>query len=300
MKTFSDWLNEHLHQYDNMRGNFEPLKRGDTVKVFHGFDNINEAIIAARHGVSGQLRPSRKYSYEANTNPKGVFVTISEETAKQFALDGCVIEFIAKYDELDPPVWPQGSYGTQGSYMPTFKSKVERLATKKRLKSEIGNDKNQPEFIKSSDDPYMAKILFDSSEYQALFTGNLNPSRIISFSEKKDNWKKINLEEFLEKYKDVDFTNDRTYQNRNSMLKHESKLFLPEDDFDADEFVKRLAEEVTKSVMSATSALKQITNQIIRSESIKQSFIEIFHHYLWPKQYTKALSWLLSEYGNNQ
>jgi hypothetical protein len=145
----------------------------------------------------------------------------------------------------------------------------------------------------------MAKILFDSSEYQALFIGNLNPSRIISFSEKKDNWKKINLEEFLEKYKDVDFTNDRTYQNRNSMLKHELKLFLPEDDFDADEFVKRLAEKVTKSVMSATSALKQITNQIIRSKSIKQSFIEIFHYHLWPKQYTKALSWLLEKYGNN-
>jgi hypothetical protein len=299
MNTFYDWLNEHLHKYDNMRGDFEPLKRGDTVRVFHGFDNVTEAIIAARYGISGQLRPARKYSYEANTNPKGLFVTISEKTARDFALDGCVVEFIAKYEDLEPPVWVQGSYGTQGSYMPTFRSKVERLATKKRFENEIRNDQNQPEFIKFSDNPYMTKVLFDSSEYQALFTGNLNPDKIISFSERDNNWEKINLEEFLEKYKDIDLKSDKTYQNRNSMLKHEDKLFLPEDDFDADEFVKRLAEKVTKSAIRATSALKQITNQIIRSGNIAQEFIKIFHYYLYPKQYARALSWLLETYEND-
>lgn len=90
MNTFYDWLNEHLHKYDNMRGDFEPLKRGDTVRVFHGFDNVTEAIIAARYGISGQLRPARKYSYEANTNPKGLFVTISEKQPEILLLMGAL------------------------------------------------------------------------------------------------------------------------------------------------------------------------------------------------------------------
>ena len=101
--NFKQWLEYH-HEYSNVHDITEPFKKGDTVKVFHGFDNIIEAIEVARHGLSGKLRARRKYSYEVSTNPKGLFVTINKKTAQKFSGEGCVIEFIAKFISLNEEI----------------------------------------------------------------------------------------------------------------------------------------------------------------------------------------------------
>ena len=95
--NFKQWLEYH-HEYSNDHEATEPFKKGDTVRVFHGFDSTIEAIEAARHGLSGKLKARRKHSYENSTNPKGLFVTINKKTAQDFAGEGCVIEFIAKFE----------------------------------------------------------------------------------------------------------------------------------------------------------------------------------------------------------
>ena len=286
--NFKQWLEYH-HEYSNDHEATEPFKKGDTVRVFHGFDSTIEAIEAARHGLSGKLKARRKHSYENSTNPKGLFVTINKKTAQDFAGEGCVIEFIAKFEELSAPVWPEGSYGTQGQYMPTFKNNIERIKTKKIAEKETSQGEN-PDVIKSSDNPYLAKILFASTEYQSLFVGDLNPEKIIYFYEYNNNWQKSSLKEFLNKHKDVDLESSKSYKEKNDMLKHEQKLFKPEEEFDGEKFIAELEKKFTYGNMKKT--LQDIWITISKSNNVKAEFIHTFHYFLWPKQYVKALLWL--------
>ena len=288
--NFKKWLEYH-HEYSNVDDVTEPLKKGDTVRVFHGFDSTIEAIEAARHGLSGKLRAKRKYSYESNTNPKGLFVTVNKKTAQEFAGTGCVIEFIAKYEELSAPVWPEGSYGIQGQYMQTFKSKIDRIKTKKIREKEVSQGETS-DVIKNSDNPYLAKILFASTEYQSLFVGDLNPERIISFYEYDNNWQKSTLKEFLNKHKDVDLESDENYKEKNSYFKHEEKVFKPEEEFNGKKFIDELKKMFRQSDMKIKETLQGRWNIISKSKNIKDEFIHTFHYYLWPKQYVKALLWL--------
>ena len=286
--NFKQWLEYH-HEYSNVNDIAEPFKKGDTVTVFHGFDSIIEAIEVARHGLSGKLRARRKYSYEVSTNPKGLFVTINKKTAQEFAGEGCVIEFVAKFEELEAPVWPQGSYGPQGQYMPTFKSKIERIKTKKIAEKEASQGETS-DVVKSSDNPYLAKILFDSSEYQSLFVGDLNPERITSFYEYDNNWQKSSLKEFLNKHNDVDLESNTSYKQKNSYFKHENKVFKPEEEFNGEKFIEEL--QKTFPTGDIKNSLQLMWSRISKSNNIKAEFVNQFHYYLWPKQYVKALLWL--------
>lgn len=293
--NFKTWLEYH-HEYTNPNEITEPFKKGDTIKVFHGFDSTIEAIEVARYGLSGKLKPRRKYPYEPNTNPKGLFVTISKKVAQEFAGEGCVIEFIAKFEELEAPIWPKGSYGIQGQFMDTFKSKIERIKTKKTAEKEISQSETSS-IIKNSDNPYLAKILFDSTEYQSLFVGDLNPERIISFYEYDNNWQKLTLKEFLSKHKDVDLESDPSYKEKKSHLKHENKVFKPEDEFNGEQFMAKLQKEYPFA--NIKDALQRQWNVISNSNNVKDEFISFFNYYLWPKQYVKALLWMEDNFISN-
>ena len=74
---------------------------------FHGFHDVSEALTAAKHGLSGAEKADRRYSYEFSNNPKGLFVTMSLDVAKEFT-SKVIMEFVAREDQLEAPVWPGG------------------------------------------------------------------------------------------------------------------------------------------------------------------------------------------------
>jgi len=61
--------------------NQEPIKNGESIRVFHGCD-LETALNTAINGLSGQVRVPRTYSYENGMNPKGLFVTTEFKKAK--------------------------------------------------------------------------------------------------------------------------------------------------------------------------------------------------------------------------
>lgn len=92
--------------------NQEPIKNGESIRVFHGCD-LETALNTAINGLSGQVKVPRTYSYENGMNPKGLFVTTDFKKAKYFAYDVdtmVIMEFTVKSDDLDTPVW-NGSFG---------------------------------------------------------------------------------------------------------------------------------------------------------------------------------------------
>ena len=60
------------------------LKTNDVIRVFHGFRDLEDAIAACRYGISGKSRVGRVYSYEADNNPQGLFVTTGPKKASEF------------------------------------------------------------------------------------------------------------------------------------------------------------------------------------------------------------------------
>jgi len=85
MLSFPKWLEAH-HSYDNPDWDtkFQPLKKDDTFRVFHGFNNFRDAYRAAVYGLTGREYADRRYSYEADNNPYGLFVTLHLKKAGDF------------------------------------------------------------------------------------------------------------------------------------------------------------------------------------------------------------------------
>jgi len=77
---------------------------------------MSDSVKAATQGVSGQARADRRYSYEADNNPQGLFVTLSVDVAKEFTFRGAIMEFTTSVDNLEPAVWPSGGYTVQGRW----------------------------------------------------------------------------------------------------------------------------------------------------------------------------------------
>ena len=59
-------ISEIHHDYTNMKYDTEtsPLKAGDTITVYHGYNDYNNAILTAKYGISGAEKANRVYSYE--------------------------------------------------------------------------------------------------------------------------------------------------------------------------------------------------------------------------------------------
>lgn len=203
---------EVYHSYDDPDNQVDfkarkPLKKGDTVRVFHGFRDMPDAIRAARIGLSGRVRADRVYSYESDNNPHGLFVTTSIDVAKKFT-SHCIMEFIASYDEIEAPVWPGGGYTVQGQMSQSWPGGRAGTIARRQRQKELANEPpsdNIPE-IHGSDDNYLARTLLASGERQALFVGNLNPSRIVALYVSpvpyhyKTPWTKLDRAGFLERF----------------------------------------------------------------------------------------------------
>lgn len=299
-------LFEVHHKYDNIdkslgRTKFHPVKKGDTFTLYHGFRELKDAVNTAKHGLSGQSRPSRIYSYEADNNPKGLFVTLNFDVAVKFVggyQDKAIIEFIADYDELESPVWPGGGYTVQGQMSQSFgvhgrANKV--LRNKARKEREAADFSDYPEHVQQSDQKYLANLLTNTSEYQTLFVGHLNPDEIAAFWVRKDDrrdprfdkenkWERISVEEFIKRYGELEKT------------RRGDEILKPNEPFVGDKWIAAMSDAFGKDV---SDIIGTMWKKIISEERGKkgEAFLRYFGQYLWPKQYAGAFKWFAETYG---
>jgi hypothetical protein len=309
MRAFE--LREEYYDYADIGIETEPApaKSGDVYRVFHGFYSLNEAIHAATRGLSGRQRAARRYSYENNNNPYGIFVTLNFKVAREFVggfTDRAILEFNARYDDLEPPVWPSGSYTVQGGreayfsgHPGTAQHRRSRNAAMKQAELRTQDAQHIPDFIKQSHSPYKASMLFQGREYQALFVGDLAPGDMTCmWVQKKDgkdpvyskqSWERLSISEFLDQY-----TADPEHEGKN-----EGKLFLPTDTFSPEAFITAIMNK-QGNVLDLNGVLERWAEDIWRSKDKKHAFINIFDRYLWPRQYADAFRWLLRTYTKDK
>ncbi len=269
----------------------EPLRSTDTIKVYHNFNNNNDAVIAVKYGISGAQYAKRLYSYESDNNPKGLFVSPNFKTIDSFG--NTIIEFDAMVKDLEPPVWPGGSFTSYGEYSKYWGSGKEgvrkRRAAQKNLKSSYVTDPTMPEPIKHSDNPHLAHMLSDTHESQALFTGHLEPSNITRIFIRKNNtihsWEEISKEEFLNK---VDSTSDEERPEH-------TRFFSPSAPFDPIVFVNKIQKNYNFTGGSVEKLLSNIWKFYIKpyKEQKGEHFKHTMSNYLWPKQMPDAYKWFL-------
>jgi hypothetical protein len=266
-----------------------PLKNEDTITVYHGIRSLNDAILITTKGASGAEFASRVYSYESDNNPKGLFVTPDLKTAQEFG--NTVIEFTCKMTDLEPPVWPGGSFTVQGGFSQYWghgrEGVAKRRQAQQRLRDE--NRSHEDEIISQSDDPLLASTLLNMGERQALFVRHLNPSQITAVYSYTNTYTPIKQtrEEFLQTHKDYKI--DKSEGNREVT----SRVFAPDEKFDGDEFMKRLKYPNIETSLGSVwehSVLSRPTNK-------GQHFRRTFNQWLWPAQMPDAFNWFRRKYG---
>jgi len=276
-----------LNPYITKLYNEEGLKDSDTIRVYHGFNNYEDAVTAAKFGFSGKEKAKRVYSYESNNNPNGLFVTLDLDTAKKFTYPrgdkgiSVIFELNVKVSDLEAPVWPSGSYTVQGQMAKFWKDDKDRyeqgtLKAREDAKVEYG-DSN---FVINSDRPELAATLI-GNERQALFTGDMNPNMIKTvwyceggkhgYSPKT--YDRISIKEFLSKF--IDFKPESNVyggmsNSEQNFYDKEGMLFKPNDDFSMEKL------NVMANDMGGYENGEQFIKILNKYNELKR--------YFWPKQ----------------
>lgn len=266
---------------------YPPLKDSDTIRVYHAFHDQIDVIRTLKYGLSGQERANRRYSYEANNNPKGIFVTIAFDVAKEFG--DYVIEFHTKVSDLEAPVWPGGGYTVQGQMAQYFDGDEDR--EKARLNRREEAKKSKYDSIKNSDRPELAELLYSGGEAQALFIGQLNPNSVRAIwinptpekSGKYSTYKKLTRNEFLQKFGDKDKVIRNDYRGRTEIPDNtplQNRVLKPRDKFEVNNFFNKIIEKHSTKRNKLTA--EELTD-IFKNMDDQQ-----WLSYVWPNQLTDA------------
>lgn len=221
----------------------EPLRDTDKIRVYHGFYSTADALTSLLHGLSGQMRAARIYSYESGNNPKGLFVSTDFDVVKKnFAGSGIIISFDTYATNLEAPVWAgQDGYFVQGQMTKSFKDDEERNQEILRKREKYSKEDPEGDYhdnrISKSDRPELADTLYNNYEKQALFVGDLNPNEIKSvwFNEGRyfrnkinEPWQNYDRKTFLRKFAHILKSDTK---GNEKIHRASSKLFKPNDDF---------------------------------------------------------------------
>ncbi len=282
--------------------NEPPIRDSETIRVYHGFYDIMDAIVFAMHGMSGKEIAKRVYSYETVNNPKGLFVTVNLEKAKSFSSPGIILEFDARVSDLEAPVWHGGrGYFGQGEMTTGFSDhggeerEIQRLANRKKAMQS-----GSPQIV-NSDRPELAEWIF-GPENQALFIGDLNPNMIRQYwvsdagikRREYGPYSRMSRKEFLRVYgipyiEKLKQDQAETEKNRggfsyNSSLdalhsgKH--KIFKPSDNYDRDAAVTNLLKNY-----GHLENIDQLFDEWIKKAKLGDySAILQMRNWFWPKQ----------------
>ena len=274
------------------------VMHGDSIRVYHGFHDTSQAVKAAKVGLSGKTKANRLYSYEANNNPEGLFVTTSLRNAREFvgAYESlCVIaEFHASESDLEIPVWPTGGFVGQGGYAeywsndPTERAAQRKEAQQKRIEEILDHARRQGlEWVLQSDRPDLAWYLQTGGENQALFIGDLNPNSIRAFWVREEDaergyqlttspFRRISRYDFLRLV--------RTSHPHFDTRAEDTGPFSPKDEFDPQTMISWLSSR-------GATAKKDMLDTCISLSRAGRSAEEVLQHHLWPKQMPAARRW---------
>jgi hypothetical protein len=270
------------YSYSNTSSNtikYEPLKDNETIRVYHGFNDLQDFLKCLQHGLSGKGKAKRIYSYEANNNPYGLFVTTHLDVAKRFGM--YIVELHVKVSDLESPVWPTGSYVGQGQMSGAWKSPEEREQAQLKLRQQFVNDrdKNPSSAVHQSDRPEVVDLLFNDPEHQALFIGELDPNSVkaVWVSKNPRNvtapFERMSRKDALKKFEKEDIRDDSDYRH---------KVLKPRERFDMDLVLDRLSKKYGKTISKREDLLK----------SFKQLDRRGMSTYLWPQQVNDAWKFL--------
>lgn len=192
--------------------------------------------------------------------PNRAFVTTDFDKAKDFAHDStaeAILEFSVKVSQLDSPVWNRyDSYFGQGSNSQPFRNGQERQIQRQNYTNNIKNDKNNYyfDYVKKSDNPALANMIFQNNEHQALFYGDLNPNMIKRFWVREANKEKGSVSqddkfvpykryEFIKRFGNTEFI-DRNYKYK--VKKSSYMCFNPNDNFTS---IEDMVDRITNATL---------------------------------------------------
>jgi hypothetical protein len=280
MLTFKEFFNESVNLGSSV-SDFIPLKDNYTITVYHGLDNARDLHGFLTYGTTGKIRAGRSYSYEANNNPYGLFVTPELKVAKEFARE-YIIEFHTRVADLEAPVWPSGAFTIQGGMSEYWKDDNDRENYRNKLREELRN--NKYDFISKSDRPELANTLYLYPERQALFTGELNNNSIkaiwVSENPKKINSKFIRyerrkfLQEFGDKLSEQGYETDRNKMGKNKVLK-------PRDKVTYDSLMSGIKTKYPK-FLNTDEKIINLFNTVVKKDK------NLVNDFVWPHQVDKA------------
>lgn len=267
--------------------NYPPLKDTDSIRVYHGSNNIVGILRMLKYGVSGKERADRIYSYETNNNPRGLFVSISPEVAKDFG--HFVIEFHTKVSDLESPVWPGNGYTVQGQMAQYFSDDNER--EQKRLSEREKQKHSTYDSIRNSDRPELAAILFQGGEAQALFTGELDPNSIKyvwandneNISTKWSSFTRYTRKDFIKKYGHRSKVLKTTYKGTQEVDDdHRStrRVLKPREKFDIELLLHRINQQYKKPEHHLT--MEELKDALAHADD------GTLLMYVWPSQLQDA------------
>lgn len=174
-----------------------PLKDSDTIRLYVGIHDIEVVKDALSKGITGDRRIYRRYSYENNNNPRGIFSTPDVKVAGEFG--NHIIEFHSRVKDLESPVWPSGTFTVQGGREEYWTDDAERKMAMLKQREKFSN--SEVEAIAKSSRPEVAASLFSYAEPQALFLGSLNKNSIRAMWVKDGNGlKRVSVKEWMDMY----------------------------------------------------------------------------------------------------
>lgn len=254
MRSFSEFYKIQEARVINANDQKVPLKDNETIRVYHAFNNPQDLYDILKYGTSGKLRAKRIYSYEANNNPKGFFVSIDFKTVKGFGQ--YIMELHTRVSDLEAPVWPSGSYTVQGEYSKYWDEENPREKGTEAAREKAKQSKE--DYIRNSDRPELADSLYNNYEKQALYVGDLDANSIraiwVNRNMKKDGrystYDRMSVKEFL-----------KTHPSKPSS-DHRFKIFTPREEFDVDVMLKRFIQRFDRmSTDDILSGLKSVDDQ---------------------------------------
>jgi hypothetical protein len=282
MISFKDFFNESVNLGSSI-SNYIPLKDDYTITVYHGVDNERDLYGFLKYGTTGKMRAPRRYSYEANNNPYGIFVTIDLLIAKEFG-GKYIIEFHTKVSDLEAPVWPDGNFTVQGQEAKYWNDNDERENYRNKRRSELRD--NKYDFISQSDRPELAQTLYLNGEKQALFIGNLNSNSIkaiwVSRNPNRVNstYDRYERREFINKFGDQ-LSKEGYDTDRNKMGNH--VILKPRDEVTLDNIMNGLKRRygTRPGFFSSEENLLKMLKGVRNKEQL--------HNLVWPHQMDKTM-----------
>jgi len=304
--------------------NQEPITDDSRIRVFHGCE-LKTACDIAINGTSGRTYHPRQYSYESGMNPLGIFVTTDFETAKKFGVSNsgmAIIEFTAKGSDLESPIWNgQGSYFGQGTNPMPFKNGAERNAQKIQYRQNALNTEDDYYYddkhrrreismnhVRNSDKPEMADRIFNNTEHQALFMGDLNPNMIKriwvklphddGYVHSSDNYQPMSVREFLKKFKDKEWYEYRDFNGKERYSKiRKEKLFYPNEDVKSfDDVIDRVWKMEKQYYDNREDVKQNLEDWGMLQNPPSDNAYNIIKDQLWPKQIIQLYG---QDYFNN-